>query len=212
MDMSYEQLKIERMVEDQIIARGIKDDGVIDAFLRIRRSLFVLPEHKEYAYHDHALSIGYEQTVSQPYIVALMTEALDLSKEDSVLEIGTGSGYQTAILATLSNHVYTIERIGSLQKRAKKALKKCGLENVSYAVRNGCQGWEEHAPYDRIICTAAAPHVPKALLSELADFGLLVIPIGASFYQKLYLYKKKKDKISRRFLCDCAFVPLIDED
>lgn len=210
--MSHEQYKIERMVEDQIIARGIKDEGVIDAFLRIRRSLFVLPENREYAYHDHALSIGYDQTISQPYIVALMTEALELSKNDSVLELGTGSGYQTAILATLSKHVYTVERVGSLQKRAKKALKKCKLDNISFIVKNGYHGWEEHAPYDKIICTAAAPYVPEALLSQLAESGLLVIPIGASFYQKLYVYRKQNDDVSRRFLCDCAFVPLVDGD
>jgi protein-L-isoaspartate(D-aspartate) O-methyltransferase len=210
--MSFEQQKIERMVEDQIIARGIKDEGVIDAFLRIKRSLFVSPNNQAYAYNDHPLSIGYDQTISQPYIVALMTEALDLSKKDTVLEVGTGSGYQTAILATLSKHVYTIERVCSLQKRAKKALKKCQLENISFIVKNGYHGWEEHAPYDRIICTAAAPYVPEALVSQLAESGRLVIPIGASFYQKLYVYKKENDDLTRSFLCDCAFVPLIDGD
>ncbi|MFP4177790.1 MAG: protein-L-isoaspartate(D-aspartate) O-methyltransferase [Acholeplasmataceae bacterium] len=209
--MSHEQQKRERMVKEQIIARGIQDEAVIDAFLRVKRSLFVPPEYREYAYNDHPLSIGCDQTISQPYIVALMTEALELSKRDTVLEIGTGSGYQTAILALLSKHVYTIERFASLQKRAKKALKKCEIENVSFIAKNGYEGWEEHAPYDRIICTAAAPHVPEALASQLAESGLMVIPIGTSFFQKLYVYRKENGELSRRFLCDCAFVPMVDE-
>lgn len=200
------------MVEEQLIRRGISDKKVISAFLKIPREMFVPESLKEFAYEDGPLSIGEGQTISQPYIVALMTESLKLKGNEKVLEIGTGSGYQSAILAEIGCEVYSIERIEKLAKKAEIVLKKLGY-NVKIKIGDGTLGWEEYSPFDRIIVTAAAPEIPKTLLSQLSsEEGRMVIPVGDRFVQDLILIIKKKDKIEKINLGGCQFVPLIGEE
>lgn len=197
------------MIETQLKARGIKNPGVLDAFDKVERHKFVLPELKSSAYGDFPLSIGEGQTISQPYMVALMTECLELRPSDTVLEIGTGSGYQTAILAELSRHVYSIERHEVLASKAESLLKELGYGNVSIMAGDGTLGWQEHAPFDKIMVTAAVPRVPLPLLEELRNGGKLVIPLGGSFGQVLTLAEKVGEKITYQKICDCVFVPLV---
>lgn len=200
------------MVEEQIVARGIKDKKVISAFLKVPREEFVPESLKEYAYDDRPLSIGEGQTISQPYIVALMTESLKLKGDEKVLEIGTGSGYQSAILAEIGCKVYSVERIEILAERAKKILEKLGY-NVKIKVGDGTLGWKEYAPYDRIIVTAAGPEIPESLLLQLSeDEGRLIMPVGDRFVQDLILVIKKGNKIERINLGGCQFVPLIGKE
>ncbi|MCK4648844.1 protein-L-isoaspartate(D-aspartate) O-methyltransferase, partial [bacterium] len=163
------------------------------------------------AYQDHPLPLGEGQTISQPYMVALMTESLGLKGDEKVLEVGTGSGYQAAILAELSKEVYTIERFKSLAENAKKALGDLGYENVKVIIGDGSQGLEEEAPFDRIMVTAGAPVLPKSLADQLAEGGKMVIPVGGSFSQALLLVEKEKDKMKTTSVCGCVFVPLIGE-
>jgi len=197
------------MVENQLIARGINDARVIRAFLKVPRHLFVPEGELEEAYDDHPLPIGDGQTISQPYMVALMTQCLELKGDERVLEVGTGSGYQTAILAELAREVYTIERIEGLAKRAKDVLTGLGYENIHYRVGDGTEGWEEFAPYDAIIVTAAAPKVPPPLIEQLAEGGRLVAPIGRRFGQELVRVRKEKGRLREEDICGCVFVPLI---
>lgn len=202
-----------RMVESQLLPRGIKDPRVLDAFYKVPRHLFVPPGQRHLAYEDHPLPIGLEQTISQPYIVALMTESLRLKGGEKVLEIGTGSGYQTAILAELAGAVYTVERLSSLAEGAKEILQKLGYNNIHFKVGDGAKGWPEEAPFDAILVAAAAERLPKALVEQMAFGGRMVIPLGDAPLQELVLLTKDKDapEIRQENLCGCRFVPLVEE-
>jgi protein-L-isoaspartate(D-aspartate) O-methyltransferase len=197
------------MVQEQLIKRGINDRGVLEAFYKVERHCFVPDVSRASSYADFPLPIGKGQTISQPYMVALMTECLKLSKDDTVLEIGTGSGYQTAILAQIAKYVYSIERIESLAKQAEIILKQLGYSNVFVKVGDGTQGYPEKAPFDKIMVTAASPHIPKPLIEQLDQEARLVIPIGESYSQILSVVKKTGDKITTEEVCSCVFVPLI---
>lgn len=198
-----------RMVEEQLIPRGIKNQKVLDAFKKIERDKFVPEELRASAYADFPVPIGEGQTISQPYIVALMTEKLDLRGEEKILEIGTGSGYQTAVLAELTREVYSIERFANLSQRAKKVLNDLGYTNIKLGVGDGTLGWQEAAPFDRIIITAATPIIPSPLTGQLKENGKLILPLGESFSQLLTLVEKKKDKLEFTNICGCVFVPLV---
>ena len=201
----------ERMVRQQIAARGIRAERVLDAMRSVPRHLFVPLESRHSAYMDGPLSIGQGQTISQPYIVALMTEALELRGHERVLEIGTGSGYQAAILSQLASHVYTIERIPELASRAQDLFRQLGYDNISMHVGDGTLGWLEHAPYEAIIVTAAAPEIPRPLTDQLAEGGRLVAPIGGSWSQSLVRVRKQRGHLRRQELTSVAFVPLIGQ-
>ncbi len=203
--------QLSKMVESQIKTRGIKDSRLLSVMEKVDRASFVPERFKENAYIDNPLPIGEDQTISQPFIVALMTEALSLTKEDKVLEIGTGSGYQTAILSLLSKEVHTIERIHLLMERAESNLKDSGYHNIFYKSGDGSLGWEEHALYDKIIVTAASPKIPESLIQQLNSGGRIVIPLGDKDYQKLTLGVKEGQHIKEELLCGCFFVPLIGE-
>jgi protein-L-isoaspartate(D-aspartate) O-methyltransferase len=199
----------ERMVKDQLVPRGIKDPGVLKAMGKIPRHLFVEEALVGEAYNDHPLPIGQQQTISQPYIVALMTQALELTGEEKTLEIGTGSGYQTAILAELSKKVYTIERIGSLMEKARRLLHELGYTNVLFSAFDGTLGWKAYEPYDAIMVTAGAPRVPEPLCEQLAEGGRMIIPIGDKFSQELIKIVRDKDRFRQKNLGGCRFVDLI---
>ncbi len=199
------------MVTKQLMARGITDPGVLAAMRRIPRERF-LPDYREdQAYEDGPLPIGNGQTISQPYIVAYMTEALELTGEERTLEIGTGSGYQAAILAELSKKVYTVERIGTLLDNAKELLGELGYINVQFKLDDGTSGWKENAPYDAIIVTAAAPHIPEPLFEQMAEGGRLVIPVGDRISQELIKITKNGNEFRKRSLGGVRFVSLIGE-
>jgi protein-L-isoaspartate(D-aspartate) O-methyltransferase len=205
-DQKYQSLR-ENMIQDQIISRGIKDKKVLDALRKVPRHIFVDESYKNSAYDDRPLPIGHGQTISQPYIVALMTESLALSGNEKVLEIGTGSGYQVAILAEISREVYTVEIVTSLYQKNKKLLKK--YKNIKVSNHDGYLGWEKYSPYDRIIVTAAPDHIPQQFIEQLKDGGIMVIPVGpSSWNQILYKVIKKGSKIKKIHICDVAFVPL----
>ncbi len=189
--------------------QGITDPRVLAAMGRVPRHLFVPEPLREWSYEDRPLPIGHEQTISQPYIVALMTEALALEGTEKVLEIGTGSGYQTAILCELSREVFSIERIPELAEGARRRLEELGYGNVHVRVGDGTLGWPEEAPFDRIIVTGALPRIPDPLWEQLAEGGRLVAPIGPRGEQFLYVVSKERDKPRRRALCPCSFVPII---
>src|SRR4030042_4975892 len=172
------RLAREKMVNNQLVSRGIKDKGVLRTMRKIQRHLFVEEALIAEAYNDHPLPIGHKQTISQPYIVALMTQALELTGNEKTLEIGTGSGHQTAVLAELSSRVYTIERIRALMERARHMLQELGYTNVLFKSYDGTLGWEEYSPYDAIIITAGAPAVPEPLLEQLAEGGRMIVPVG----------------------------------
>lgn len=200
------------MVERQIAARGISDAEVLRAMRAVPRHEFVPDEYQSQAYADHPLPIGYGQTISQPYVVAWMTEALDLEPGERVLEIGTGSGYQAAVLAELVDEVYTIEIIGALVDEAKPRLERLGYGDVQVKHADGYFGWEEHAPFDAIIVTAAPDHVPQPLLNQLKDGGRLVIPVGPpGGYQSLWLYTRAGDEFTATNLGGVMFVPFTRE-
>ncbi|MCD6471719.1 protein-L-isoaspartate(D-aspartate) O-methyltransferase [Candidatus Aerophobetes bacterium] len=206
--MNYRRLR-EKMVEEQLVPRGIKDGKVLLAFSKVEREKFVPSGLQRSTYNDFPLSIGEEQTISQPYIAALMTQNLKLRKDDKILEIGTGSGYQTAILAELSKMVYSVERIKTLAEKAKKKLKELGYTNVKILVGDGTMGWEEFSPYDRILVTAGAKRVPLPLINQLKEEGIMVIPVGGAYSQQLKIIQKEKNKIKSDILERCIFVPLI---
>jgi protein-L-isoaspartate(D-aspartate) O-methyltransferase len=197
------------MVEEQIISRGIRDSGVIEAMKKVPRHLFVEEALQSQGYSDHPLPIGEKQTISQPYMVALMTEALQLTGKEKVLEIGAGSGYQTAILAELGEKVFSIERIRSLAIRARKLLYELGYFNVEIKIFDGTYGWVEEGPFDAIIVTAGAPDIPQPLVDQLAMGGRLVIPVGDTFVQDLIRVTKTGEGIKREDLGGCRFVKLI---
>lgn len=206
--MDYAALR-RRMVEEQLIPRGIKNSSVLEAFLKIERHKFMPEAARESAYADYPVSIGEGQTISQPYIVALMTEYLDLSGKEKVLEIGTGSGYQTAILAELSFQVYSIERLESLSRKAEAVLIESGYTNISLKVGDGTLGWQEFSPFDRIIAAAAGSKIPFPLTEQLKEGGKLILPLGESQSQVLTLVEKKNGGLDSTQVCGCVFVPLI---
>jgi len=209
--LDYKKLR-EEMVKKQLIPRGITDRKVLDALLRVEREKFVPLSVRKEAYGDFPLSIGEGQTISQPYMVALMTQCLRLSGNEKVLEIGTGSGYQTAILANLAKEVYSVERIPSLANKARNLLKKMGYKNIHIFTGNGTLGLKEYAPYDRIIVTAGAKDLPYPLLQQLKEEGIMVIPVGDAYSQELMVVEKnKKGKINTRSVERCVFVPLIGQ-
>lgn len=197
-----------RMVERQLRGRGIIDVRVLAAFGSIPRHLFVPQELREWAYEDCPHLIGFGQTISQPFIVAYMTQSLELSGTERVLEVGTGSGYQAAILSCLVREVHTVELIPSLADRAAHTLADLGVTNVFIHIGDGSQGWIESAPYDAIIVTAAAPRVPKSLLNQLANYGRMILPVGESGFQELELWRREGESFSQETLLPVAFVPL----
>ena len=197
-----------QMVTCQLEARGVHDLRLLEAFEAVPRHLFVPEEAREWAYEDRPLLIGYDQTISQPYIVAYMIEALELTGTERVLEVGTGSGYEAAILSRLVHEVHTIELIEPLAKRAAHALAVAGMTNVFTHLGDGSQGWAGCAPYDAIIVSAAAPRVPRSLLEQLANHGRMILPVNAGRYQRLELWRRDADSFSHETLIPVAFVPL----
>jgi protein-L-isoaspartate(D-aspartate) O-methyltransferase len=200
-----------QMVETQLKARDIINQRVLDAMLKVERHKFVPKEYQHLAYIDEPLPIGFEQTISQPYIVAKMTELLELNENDKVLEIGTGSGYQAAILAELCKEVYTIEIIPELAQRAEKLLKELGYKNIFVKVGDGYYGWPEHAPFDKIIVTCAPKEIPQRLVEQLKDGGKIVLPVGDVF-QELVVVEKHNGVITRKNVFPVRFVPMIKSE
>lgn len=198
-----------RMVADQIRRRGVRDSRVLNVMRRVPRHEFLPEDRRSQAYEDHPVPIGESQTISQPYMVAAMTELLRLKGTEGVLEIGTGSGYQTAVLAELAATVYTIERLPRLSARARTTLTALGYENVEYRVCDGTRGWPEAAPFSAILVTAAAPEAPPSLLEQLADPGVLVMPTGPRGTQELISIHRRAGEDVRHHHFRCSFVPLI---
>lgn len=207
-----ELARARRELVAELRKKGIRDPRVLSAMEKVPRHLFVLPEYLPWAYDDRPLPIGLGQTISQPYIVALSTEALELSGEEKVLEIGTGSGYQTAILAELAKEVFTVERLPELSWEARERLRNLGYRNVHFRIGDGTRGWPEEAPFSAILVTAAAPKVPQSLLAQLSEGGRLVIPVGGRFHQDLWLVRKEGGRPVYEHLCPVSFVPLIGEE
>ena len=199
----------ERMVAEEVIGRGVKDARVIAALQKVPRHLFVEPALAQRCYDTRSLPIGREQTISQPYIVALMAEQLLLNKEHKVLEVGTGSGYTCAVLAELAGEVYTIECIEALQNRARRILNSLRCGNVRYRLGDGSQGWPEDVKFDRILVTASAAEIPHRLLKQLKEPGRLIMPLAHGSRQELTLAIKVQGKLRRRKLATCDFVPLV---
>jgi len=198
----------EKMVQEQLMARGIKQRRVLEAMRKIPRHFFVDPGLISRAYDDSALPIGDKQTLSQPYMAACMTEALDLRGEEKVLEVGTGSGYQTALLAEICFNVFSVEKIRALARKAREVLDKLEYHNIAIHVGDGTIGWSEHAPYDAVIVTAGAPELPGPLLDQLSIGGRLVIPVGDEQMQVLTRVTRGTDGFSEEQLGDCKFVKL----
>ncbi len=207
---AYERAR-QAMIEQQLRDKGIRDPRVLAAMADVPREIFVRPEDRAAAYEDRALAIDARQTISQPFMVALMTQQLDVHGTHSVLEVGTGSGYQAAVLARLARHVYTLERLGDLSRQARQRFAELGLTNVTCLVGDGSTGWPPFGPYDRIITTAAAPAVPSALLDQLAEGGKLVIPVGSQDEQTLTLVERQGSRFVEVAGIPCRFVPLIGE-
>ena len=197
------------MVEEQLVERGVKNLSVLEAMSRVPRHLFAQDSLQHRAYGDTPLPIGENQTISQPYIVGAMTQALALKGEERALEIGTGSGYQTAIIAELCRQVFTIERLNNLSRKAQNILESLNYMNIVFKMFDGTYGWPDQAPFDAILITASAPEIPDSLVKQLGDGGRLVAPIGGADKQKLVVLTKKGDRVSRRDLVNCKFVPLI---
>ena len=212
-DTLFYQLLRHAMIENQIIDRGVSDERVIKAMNDVPRHLFVKESLRDLAYADGPLPIGYNQTISQPYIVAYMTEILQPDTHHIVLEVGTGSGYQAAILSKLVNHVYSIEIIPELGKEAANRLDKLGYDNVTVKIGDGYNGWEEHSPFDRIIVTAAPEQIPKKLVDQLKSGGLMVLPVGkTSFGQDMRVVKKDRTgQVTTQETIPVRFVPMIHE-
>ena len=199
------------MVETQLKKRGIVDFMVLEAMRKVPRHRFVPPELTLSAYRDGPLSIGEGQTISQPYMVALMTECLELKGEERVLEVGTGSGYQTAILVELAKEVYSIEIHKSLSDKARQLLTDLGYNNIEFGIGDGSKGWEEKSPFDGIIVTAGSPNIPSTLQDQLTDGGRLVIPVGSRFLQTLYRITRVGKYFKKEEFTSCVFVPLVGE-
>ena len=201
------------MIENQIKKRGITDSEILNAMMKIKRHEFVKDGYEKFAYDDRPLPIGYKQTISQPYIVAFMTKKLNLRPHHKVLEIGTGSGYQAAVLSELSDYVYTIEIIPELAEKAKKVLKENDYDNISFRIGDGYQGWHEEAPFDRIIVTAAPKEIPDKLIEQLAPGGIMIIPYGESIdLQFIWSIKKERDgSIIKEKIIPVRFVPMVKQ-
>ncbi len=208
MDADILNKKREQMIESQIKARGIENENLLKAMREIPRHAFVPSNMQEYAYNDEPLPIGGGQTISQPYIVAYMTNVLGLKKDDKVLEIGTGSGYQAALLAEMSGEVYTVEIYEDLAKKARKILHRLGYDNIHYHIGDGTQGWAAHAPYDAIMVTAAPSKIPEQLKEQMKIGAKMVIPVGQTM-QELILLTREEEKFMRRKLLPVRFVPLV---
>lgn len=206
--VDFEKLR-ELMVGTQLVPRGIRDSRVLNAMRRVPRHLFIEESLRQDAYDDVALPIGEGQTISQPYMVAAMTELLELKGYERVLEIGTGSGYQAAVLAELAGEVYTIERVGSLSERAAERLSGLGYVNVHLKVGDGTEGWPDAAPFDRMLITAGAPDIPGPLIEQLSEGGVIVAPVGGKFSQQLVRAIKLQGRLSKEFHTPCVFVPLV---
>ena len=202
----------ERMILDEVIGKGIRDPRVIEAMRAVERHRFVEPGMAVKAYSGSALPIGWRQTISAPQMVAIMTEALEVERGHKVLEIGTGSGYQTAVLARLTPRIVTVERVPELAERARERFQALGLEGIVVKLGDGSQGYPEAAPYDRILVTAAAPRAPQPLLEQLAEDGLLVVPVGDLREQTLLRYRRSGDRFHEDVFCRCTFVPLLGKD
>lgn len=207
--MTNEEKERRRMVDDQIVGRGVKDERVLDAMRRVPRHEFLPEAIRGMAYADNALPIGEGQTMSQPYMVAIMTELLGLTGTERVLEIGTGSGYQAAVLAELCSKVYTVERIKTIAEKARAALDRLGYRNVAIKIYDGTYGWKEMAPFDAILVTAGAPEIPAPLVEQLKDGGTMVIPVGERFGQSLLKVVKTAEGTVTQRSIPCVFVPLI---
>lgn len=201
-------LKRKGMVEEQIIQRGISNPEIVEAFLKVKRHFFVPVDKYRFAYEDYPVPIGYGQTISQPFIVAYMTQAANLRKDDRVLEIGTGSGYQAAILAEIVKDVYSIEIVKPLAESAEKKLQELGYHNIRVKQGDGYLGWPEYAPFDAIIVTAAPDNIPEELVEQLKIGGRMVVPVG-SFEQELYVITKYENGVSKKSLLPVRFVPMI---
>lgn len=199
----------ERMVREQMEARGIRNPKVLEALRKVERHRFVPEPYRPQAYMDHPLPIGAGQTISQPYIVALMTEVLNLDSSKKVLEVGTGSGYQAAVLAEICDSVYTIEIIESLGKKAKELLTQLGYKNVHVKIGDGYKGWKAFSPFDGIIVTCAPTHIPEPLKEQLAEGGKMVIPVGGRQVQELVLLSKEKGRLVQRSILPVLFVPML---
>jgi protein-L-isoaspartate(D-aspartate) O-methyltransferase len=201
------------MVDRQLRARGIQSEAVLEVMGEVPRERFLPPDQRHRAYRDRALPLSQSQTLSQPYMVAVMTEALMLRPSDRVLEIGTGSGYQTSVLTRLASEVFSVERIGELSSRAHQVLQEQECENVRLRIGDGSVGWPEEAPFDAILVTAGAPHVPESLKAQLAaDGGRLVVPVGDRFIQELVRVTRNGDDFGSENLLTCRFVPLMGEE
>ncbi|RKX96144.1 MAG: protein-L-isoaspartate O-methyltransferase [Spirochaetes bacterium] len=210
---SYREKEVDYLIDYELKPAGITDEKVLNAIRKVRREKFIPESLRNRAYGNYPLPIGENQTISQPYIVALMTQALEIDKNDKVLEIGTGSGYQAAILAELARIVYTVERIPSLLDRARTNLYSQGYDNIILVLGDGTQGLPEYAPYDKIIVTAAAPKIPEPLIEQLKGGGKMVIPVGDRFVQDLKLVEKALNgRIYQKSLGGCRFVPLIGKE
>ncbi len=206
--MIHYRLARDEMVKHQLIRRGIKDPKVLDAMRKVPRHRFVSQALRYRAYDDCPLPIGHSQTISQPYIVALMTEYLEMTGGERVLEIGTGSGYQAAVLSEIADKIFTMERHTALASQARKVLDELGYDNIVMRTGDGTIGWKQFAPYDRIIVTAGSPHVPESLLKQLADGGRMVIPVGDKYGQDLMVVDRHGDDIETTKAGGCVFVPL----
>jgi protein-L-isoaspartate(D-aspartate) O-methyltransferase len=202
----------EAMVTRQLRDRGIGDERVLAAMLKLPRHLFVPDEQQEQAYRDCALPIGFGQTISQPYMVAIMLESMKLTGQERVLDVGTGSGYQAALLGLLAREVYSVEIIPELTSRARATIQRLGLDNVTVVQGNGSIGLQEAAPFDAIVVAAGAPDVPRALTSQLAEGGTLLIPVGGDSWQELLRIRKRDGRLIREEVTACAFVPLVGEE
>lgn len=201
-----------KMLEEQIVARGVADEKVLCAVNKVERHKFVPESLREDAYKDYPLPIEKGQTISQPYMVAIMTEELMLESSDRVLEIGTGSAYQTAILAEIAKEVYSVERVQSLANDAVVRLKEMGYNNILVKTGDGSRGWKEYSPFDKILVTAGTNHIPDSLFEQLKEGGKIVIPVGDKYTQELTVVTKVNGKMQERKLFECVFVPLIEDE
>jgi protein-L-isoaspartate(D-aspartate) O-methyltransferase len=197
-----------RRLAEELAGQGIRDPRVLDAVRRIPRHLFIPEELADKAYENHPVEIGHSQTISQPYMVACMTQALELRGGEKVLEVGSGSGYQTAVLKALNADVYTIERLPELSDRARGNVERTGFAGVHYRVGDGSRGWPEEAPFDRVIVTAGAPTMPVSLVEQLREGGTMVIPVGGEEEQELLLVRRANGRVTREKICSCVFVKL----
>jgi protein-L-isoaspartate(D-aspartate) O-methyltransferase len=208
--MDFKELR-DFMVKTQLIPRGIKDERVLNAMKKVPRHLFIDESMQHKAYDDMALPIGEGQTISQPYMVAVMTQLLELKGNEKVLEIGTGSGYQAAILAELAEEVYSVERVTALAIKAEERFHSLGYNNILVKTGDGTLGWPEEAPFDRIIITAGTPKIPEPLIEQLSEKGVIIAPVGERFSQQLLKVRKSKGKLLEDYHTPCVFVPVIGE-